>query len=198
MRIVCLGDSICYGYGVRPDKAWVSLLAAMLNRHCPECSVCNAGVSGETAGEGLFRLPSLLKSTPDLLYVQFGLNDAWQQIPVEQYLGNMREIICQALGSGVHSLIVATNHGVCVTEEQQRDGGKELRERARWYNTCLRDALAMLPERLTLVDMEALFEQAEGAKQTRLLQYEGVHLSEQGNIVYARRLEPVFRQCLLA
>ena len=196
MRVTCLGDSICYGYGVWPDKAWVSLLAATLKQHCPECSVCNAGVNGETAGEGLFRLPSLLKPAPDLVYVQFGLNDAGQHVPVEQYLGNMREIVYQALGSGVQSLIVSTNHVVCVTEEQQLYGGRDFRECVRRYNTCLRDALAMPPERLKLVDMEALFEKAGDEEQARLLQYDGVHLSERGNIFYARWLEPVFRQCL--
>ncbi len=197
MRVTCLGDSICYGDGVRPDKAWVSLLTVALRHDRPDCVVDNAGVNGETAADGLRRLAPLLSPVPDLLYVQFGLNDAWQERPVEEYLGCMREIVHQALGRGVRSLIVATNHAVCVTADQQLYGGGAFRERVRWFNNRLREALSLPPERLTLVDLEVLFEEAgDVEEQARLLQYDGVHLSEQGNIWYARQLEPVFRENL--
>ena len=82
MHITCLGDSICYGYGVRPEEAWVALLGKELSAALPGVRVENAGVNGETAADGLYRLDRLLRPAPALLYVQFGLNDADMGEPV--------------------------------------------------------------------------------------------------------------------
>ena len=202
MLIACLGDSICFGDGVRREKAWVSLLG----RQLPHAEVRNAGVNGDTAEGGLSRLSEILEGDvpgtlpdvlpdilPDILYVQFGLNDAWQQLPLERYLGAMREIVHSALSHGVGALLVATNHGVCVTEEQRLYGGEQFRENARRFNEALRDSFALPPERMILVDLEAVWDELDALTQERFLQEDGVHLSEAGNRWYEEVLEPFFR-----
>lgn len=187
MYIVCLGDSICYGDGVSHEKAWVSLIANNFTHDV----VRNAGLNGDTAEGGLHRLRTLLDDeVPDVLYVQFGLNDAWQQLSVDAYRGCMKEIVHLALSQGVGAVLASTNHGVCVTEEQRLYGGNLFRENARWFNVVLREAFALPPERMQLIDAEAAWDTLDVFTQERLLQADGVHLSEAGNRWYAELMLP--------
>ena len=197
MHIACLGDSICYGDGVRPDQAWVSLLAAELARQRPQARVRNAGINGETAQDGLRRLPGLLAgSAPDLLYVQFGLNDAWiNESSAGEYADTVREIVSRALESGARAVLVGTNHPVWI--DQDMYGGDGYPPRVRRFNASLRERLALGPERVALADIEALWDGLGGRDaQIPLLQADGVHLSVQGNRVYADLLLPLFARLL--
>jgi lysophospholipase L1-like esterase len=192
-----LGDSICYGEGVSREDSWVGLLAASLRGSCPECSLRNFGVNGSTAGQGLSRLPGLLLKPPDLLYVQFGLNDAWQGVSLDRYAQNMRDIAEQALEAGTGAVILATNHSVHVTEEQREYGGGAYREAVRLCNARLRELAVCLTKGVTLADIENFFDAGVDAQaKAELLQYDGVHLSVEGNRAYRRWLEPVFRAIL--
>lgn len=60
--IVCLGDSITAGVGAGPGQAYPELLAARFGTE-----VINAGVSGETAAEGLARVDQVLAEDPWLV-----------------------------------------------------------------------------------------------------------------------------------
>lgn len=193
MYTVCFGDSICNGDGVTPDKAWVSLLTTRLAQRVPEVRVRNAGVNGETAEDGLHRLENVLSiPVPDLLYVQFGLNDAWYSTCfVEEYVAHMREIVFRALERGVRAVLAGTNHPVWV--EQDMYGNANYPPRVRQFNAALRDAFAMPPDRFTLVDIEQWWDELGSLEEhVLLLQADGVHLSETGNRFYADRLLPAF------
>jgi lysophospholipase L1-like esterase len=197
MHIVCFGDSICYGDGVRPDQAWVSLLAGELARQRPQARVLNAGVNGETAQDGLRRLPMLLASpVPDVLYVQFGLNDAWQNIcSAEEYADGVWEIVCRALESGVGNILAGTNHPVWL--DQNIYEWASFAPRVRRFNDELRNRLAPALGRVALADIEALWDELGGRDaQLPLLQADGVHLSAEGNRAYAGMLLPVFMRLL--
>ena len=195
MYIACLGDSICYGDGVRPDQAWVSLIAAKLAQRRPEARVRNAGANGETVWDGLRRLPALLAPTPDLLYVQFGLNDAWiNACSADEYADSMREIVFRALENGVRAVLVGTNHPVWVEDIY---GGAGFSPRVRRFNASLRDRFALAPERVALADIEASWDALGGREaQIPLLQADGAHLSAEGNRVYAGLLLPLFERLL--
>ncbi|MDL2284979.1 GDSL-type esterase/lipase family protein [Oxalobacter sp. OttesenSCG-928-P03] len=196
MHIVCLGDSICYGDGVRPDQAWVSLLAAELVQRHPAARVHNVGVNGETVEGGLWRLSACLAPpVPDLLYVQFGLNDAWINVSsAEEYTVMMWEIVSRALESGVRTVLVGTNHPVWAGQDY---GDTDYPQRVRQFNASLRSRFALAPERVSLADIEAHWD-VLGSREALvpLLQGDGVHLSPQGNRVYADFLLPVFERLL--
>ncbi|HZF07940.1 MAG TPA: GDSL-type esterase/lipase family protein [Thermoanaerobaculia bacterium] len=57
--IVCLGDSITAGVGAAPEESYPARLAERLGR-----PVVNAGVSGDTAADGLSRVPDVLAQDP--------------------------------------------------------------------------------------------------------------------------------------
>ena len=51
MELICLGDSLTYGYGVRSAQRWSTLVGQPL-----QCEVTNLGICGDTTGGMLVRL----------------------------------------------------------------------------------------------------------------------------------------------
>ncbi|MBT6488032.1 MAG: hypothetical protein HOK71_25560 [Planctomycetaceae bacterium] len=79
-RIVCIGDSTTFGFGVDWDEAWPHRLEGLLNASSSgsRIEVINAGVPGYTSYQGLQYAKQLLPALqPDLVVVTFGNNDGW-------------------------------------------------------------------------------------------------------------------------
>jgi acyl-CoA thioesterase-1 len=74
--ILALGDSLTAGYQLPPDKSFPAQLQAALRAKGQNVRVENAGVSGDTASEGLARLDWSLPEEADAVIVEFGANDA--------------------------------------------------------------------------------------------------------------------------
>lgn len=69
--VLALGDSLTAGVGAPPGQDWPTLLASMTG-----WNIINGGVSGDTAAQGLARLPQLLQAhSPSLVIVGLGGND---------------------------------------------------------------------------------------------------------------------------
>jgi acyl-CoA thioesterase I len=82
--ILALGDSLVAGYGLARADGFAAQLEARLRVTRPGARVLNAGVSGDTTGDVLRRLPrvlSALETRPDLAIVQVGPNDVLRQTP---------------------------------------------------------------------------------------------------------------------
>jgi len=78
IRIVGLGDSVMFGWGVAEDRCYMHLLAARLRREHPEraWSVINSGVPGYNTAMELATLKrKLLPLGPDLVLVHYVDND---------------------------------------------------------------------------------------------------------------------------
>lgn len=81
LKIVALGDSLTAGYGVGPGEALPDRLEAALRARGFAVRVVNAGVSGETAQDGLARLDWSLEPDADAAIVCFGGNDFLRGLP---------------------------------------------------------------------------------------------------------------------
>jgi len=99
--IVCLGDSITAGVGAAPGPAYPDLLAARLGKE-----VINAGVSGDTAEQGLARVDDVLADDPWLVIVELGGNDVLQQVPPERTEAALRSILQRLLDAHVVPVLV--------------------------------------------------------------------------------------------
>ena len=99
--IVCLGDSITAGVGSGPGEAYPELLAARLGTE-----VVNAGVSGETAAEGLARVDQVLAEDPWLVVVELGGNDLLRRVPPEQTEQSLRAILDRLVAARVVPVLV--------------------------------------------------------------------------------------------
>jgi lysophospholipase L1-like esterase len=78
VRIVSLGDSSTFGWGVDPEYTYQRLLENRLNAGGqPRFEVLNLGMSGHTSVHGIRMLEHYgLALEPDLLIISFGANDA--------------------------------------------------------------------------------------------------------------------------
>lgn len=74
--IVAFGDSLTAGYLLPPDKSFPAQLEKALKQRGHNVRIENAGVSGETAADGLQRVEWTLSGKADAVILQLGANDA--------------------------------------------------------------------------------------------------------------------------
>lgn len=90
--LLVLGDSLSAGYQMSASKAWPSLLDKNWQQ---QPRVINASISGDTAAQGLARLPALLKQhQPQWVLIELGGNDGlrgFQPKDIEQTLSTIIE-----------------------------------------------------------------------------------------------------------
>lgn len=75
IKIVALGDSLTAGLGLPEKDGFVPRLQAALAADGIGATVANAGVSGETAADGLARLDWSVPAGADAVIVELGAND---------------------------------------------------------------------------------------------------------------------------
>lgn len=91
-RIVCLGDSITYGYPYGPQASWVHLASARTGLH-----LLNRGVNGDTSSQLYRRFErDVAAEDPTHVIILAGANDAWQNRLLSQYQENITAIITAA------------------------------------------------------------------------------------------------------
>jgi acyl-CoA thioesterase-1 len=94
VSIVAFGDSITAGYAVR--RGFPSFWKEMLSKKYPDAEVelINAGVSGDTSMDGLARLDyAVLSYEPDLVTINFGINDCVWGLGQEEFEANFVEMV---------------------------------------------------------------------------------------------------------
>ncbi len=80
VTIVALGDSLTAGLGLAPNDTFPVQLEAALKADGDDVTVTNAGVSGDTASDGLARLDWSVPADADIVIVELGANDALRGI----------------------------------------------------------------------------------------------------------------------
>jgi acyl-CoA thioesterase-1 len=75
LHIVALGDSLTAGYGLPDRDGFVPRLQAALAGQATAVDITNAGVSGDTASDGLARLDWSVPDGTDAVIVELGAND---------------------------------------------------------------------------------------------------------------------------
>lgn len=102
--VLALGDSLTEGAGVTREEAWPNLLASRTG-----WVVINGGVSGDTSGAALRRLPSLLEEhKPVLVLVALGGNDMLRHIPQQETIANLEKILALTKEQGAKTVLLAT------------------------------------------------------------------------------------------
>jgi lysophospholipase L1-like esterase len=117
-RLVCFGDSVTQGVPhCAPEDTFVALLERRLNMHyrpALQVQAINAGVSGENTFEGLARIErDVLAHQPDLVAVEFGLNDIRYEpektVSEAQFAANLREIHARIVAVGAAVIFMTPN-----------------------------------------------------------------------------------------
>jgi len=106
VTIVAFGDSITAGYCVR--RGFPSFWKALLAEKYPEAVVemINSGTCGDTSMDGLARLDwAALSYEPDLITINFGINDCALGLDLEEFEMNFVEMV-RRIRSGPNSEIL--------------------------------------------------------------------------------------------
>lgn len=109
VKIVAFGDSITAGFAVRHGfpHFWKQMLADKY----PEARIkmINAGTSGDTTLDGLAKLDwSVLSHNPDLVTVNFGINDCVMGLSLEEFGSNFAEIAERIISNKSELLLLSS------------------------------------------------------------------------------------------
>ncbi len=94
--LLVLGDSLSAGYQMPAEKSWPALLPPLLAQQAQPTTVINASISGNTSGNGLARLPNLLKQhKPDFVLIELGANDGLRGFHPKILRNNLSQMITE-------------------------------------------------------------------------------------------------------
>jgi lysophospholipase L1-like esterase len=184
MLVVFMGDSITFGQYVDPQLRWTSLITNLI----APVQTLNHGVSGETTRQALERFPAdVQRHHPDLLTLQFGLNDCncWEsdgglpRVSEAAYRANLIEMIERARTGHV---ILSTNHPTL---------SPKVAARWRRYNDHVREVAELTG--VELCDIEEGFAHLNNPELIEMLLPDLLHLSVRGHQLYADCIYPHVR-----
>ena len=100
-KIVCMGDSLTFGYGVRRIRTWTYLAQERL-----EMEFINCGVNGDTSSGMLSRFEKeVLSLKPDAVILMGGTNDIIASHTTAATRNNLMSMAAQAKEAGTKVLI---------------------------------------------------------------------------------------------
>lgn len=105
--LLVLGDSLSAGYGIDPERGWVSLLQRRIEAAGLPYRVINAGISGDTTSGGVSRLPrSLEVYQPEVVIIELGANDGLRGLSLDELRSNLARMVDLSLESGARVLLL--------------------------------------------------------------------------------------------
>lgn len=189
MNVVCFGDSITHAAEFSEANRWPNILQRKLDVWRPGAfTIFNRGIGGNTSAQGFDRLETdVIALMPGVVLVQFGFNDGnvrdWSVVPrvgVEEYKKNLQEFFRIAHTYGGHCVFVVNHAPDRVTGKQ--GNGKSYFENILPYNLAVSSIASALSA--SVIDLPAAMEE-EKVEASVFLGSDGLHLSEQGNHIYA-------------
>jgi acyl-CoA thioesterase I len=105
LRLVALGDSLTAGLGLGPGKAFPDRLEAALRAKGFDVKVINAGVSGDTAADGLARYDWSVPQDADALIIELGANDMLRGVKPDATKTTLAAILDKARAAHLPTLL---------------------------------------------------------------------------------------------
>ena len=91
--ILFFGNSITAGYQLDIDNAFPALIQQKLDSLGLNYRSINAGLSGETSAGGKARIDWVLRTVPDIFFLELGGNDGLRGLSLEETPKNLQAII---------------------------------------------------------------------------------------------------------
>ncbi len=115
IKLVALGDSITAGLGLKAEDAYPSRLEALLAAKGIDAEIANAGVSGDTAADGLDRLEWSVPNGTDGVILALGANDMLRGLEPALTAATLDKIVVGLTARKIPLLLVGmkagTNYG---------------------------------------------------------------------------------------
>ncbi|MDR1048797.1 MAG: GDSL-type esterase/lipase family protein [Synergistaceae bacterium] len=177
-KIVCLGDSLTYGYGVSRADTWVSLASERTG-----IEFVNRGINGDTTGGMLARLQDDLTAySPVGVLLMGGSNDIFISGTAESAKANMSALSHQVAAFGARPFVGTP---IPLDAENIRPDWASLTDAVRAQKTG--DEYAEWLHRfagvfnIPVVDFRAAFESVSDAERRRALYIDGLHATPEGH-----------------
>ena len=101
LKIVCIGDSLTYGYRVRRSKTWINLSEKEL-----KINIKNKGISGDTTGGMLSRFrEDVISEKPKIAFIMGGSNDVISGADLGVPQSNIMAMVHQARGNMITPIL---------------------------------------------------------------------------------------------
>ncbi len=179
VRLVVLGDSLTAGLGLPPGKAFPDRLQAALRAKGWDVDVLNAGVSGDTAADGLARYDWAVPADADALIVELGANDMQRGLKPEATGKALSAILDKAHAARLPTLIAGMRAAPNLGAEYDRA-----------FN-------AIYPALAEAHDAELYpFFLDGGAGDPKLNQPDGMHPTAEGVEIIVERIKPSVEEIL--
>ena len=106
-KIIAFGDSLTSGFGIpERERSYPALLQKRLDAEGYSYKVLNHGQGGDTSQQGLDRLYLATGiGSAEILIVEFGANDAAQNVPVETVRANLDQILTRIAATNKRVLL---------------------------------------------------------------------------------------------
>jgi acyl-CoA thioesterase I len=105
LQVVALGDSLTAGYGLPPGQGFPEVLQRALRAKGYDVEISNAGVSGETAEDGLARYDWSVPKGTDALILELGANDMLRGLSPESAKSALADILERAKAARIATLL---------------------------------------------------------------------------------------------
>lgn len=101
MKIVCIGDSMTYGYRVRRSQVWTRLIEDKY-----DVKVLNKGINGDSTGGMLSRFyRDVVENKPSNVFIMGGANDLIMEVSLNVIKSNIATMVHQARGNLIKPII---------------------------------------------------------------------------------------------
>ncbi|HCR4030143.1 multifunctional acyl-CoA thioesterase I/protease I/lysophospholipase L1 [Morganella morganii] len=119
--LLILGDSLSAGYRLPAGEAWAAQLGQRWQQAGNGITLINGSISGNTAAQGLARLPALLEQhRPQWVLIELGANDGLRGLPLTQTRTDLQAAINAVKAAGAKPLLmqirIPPNYGKRYTE----------------------------------------------------------------------------------
>lgn len=91
--ILFFGNSITAGYQLDLEEAFPALIQKKIDSLGLNYKTINAGLSGETTAGGKNRIDWVLRTIPDIFFLELGANDGLRGLPLDETSKNLQAII---------------------------------------------------------------------------------------------------------
>lgn len=181
MKIVCLGDSLTYGYGVDKIDSWVHQ-----SQKKTGFDIINMGINGDTSESMLYRFKmDVIFQKPDFVFMMGGSNDLIMGVEPRIVESNMVLMIKQAFDNSIEPIIgIPPNidvHNMRDDWGSYSDFVKVAKQLEKYRELLLRYAMV---SDVRYVDFYAVIEEYATIGKYNLY-LDGLHLNDKGHRIMA-------------
>lgn len=164
LRVVCLGDSITWGFPHGPEYSWVHMLSQKMDGE-----FINQGINGNTTTDMLRRFDRcVLRYKPTHVVIMGGINDIFWSDSFDRITTNLQTMVRLAQKQGI-KVILGTPTAVDQPSIQRL--GERIRN---WVKGFARE------NGVPVIDFGAAFLDSSGKVKEELLLADGAHPSRAG------------------